>query len=302
MANKHGLNYNATVIATGSYTKFWIISMFLLMPRVLSAAGDANHSEEQNIRLVITKDRGAEVQLEARQAPLAQVFNRIASKTGVRINYSVLPEGLVTATCVGTTVKQVMECLLARKADLVYRYPRQASKADPKSQPEEVWVLGAKFGTDQSNSVVCPSAGNQQQEFPTPTNSITGPEPDHTDELLTMARSKKPEERAEAIGRLMAGGRPGDAAVKATLEAALLDRDARVRVRAISSMAHREGAGAASALQEALRDSDASVRITAVDNAGSDIALLQQALTDNDATVRQLAEIRLAPLLKAGTR
>jgi HEAT repeat protein len=248
----------------------------------------------------MTKDTGVELQLEVRQAPLAQVFASIASKTGVRINYSVLPEELVTATCVGSTVKQVMECLLIGKADLVYRYARQASKPDPKRQPEEVWVLGAKFGTDQSNSVVCPSTGNQQHEFQVAaSNSITGPEPDHTDELLTMARSNVPTERVEAIGRLMSGGRKGDAAVKATLEAALLDPDARVRVRAISSLAHREGAGAAPALQEALRDSDASVRITAVDNAGSDIPLLKQALTDNDSTVRQLAEIKLAPLLKA---
>ena len=279
--------------------KFCMTCLLLLLSGELLAAVDLSKQDEQKIRLIMTKDTGVELQLEVRQAPLAEVFASIASKTGVRINYSVLPEELVTATCVGSTVKQVMECLLIGKADLVYRYARQASKPDPKRQPEEVWVLGAKFGAVQSNSVVCPSTGNQQQEFPAASNSITGPEPDHTDELLTMARSNNPTERVEAIGRLMSGGRKGDAAVKATLEAALLDPDAQVRVRAISSLAHREGAGAAPALQEALRDSDASVRITAVDNAGSDIALLKQALTDNDSTVRQLAEIKLAPLLKA---
>jgi hypothetical protein len=280
-------------------TRLWIVYIILLIPGALLAAGGVVYADGQHIKLVMTQDKGAELQLEARQAPLSQVLDSIASKTGVRINYSILPDGLVTATCVGPTVKQVMECLLARKADLVYRYSQQASKADPDRHPEEVWVLGAKFGTDQSNSVACTSTGSQQQEFPVAANSITGPEPDQTDELVKMASSKIPEERAEAVGRLMAGGRPGDVAVKATLESALLDPDARVRVRAISSLAHREGAGAIPALQEALRDSDASVRITAVDNAGRDIALLKQALTDNDATVRQLAEIRLAPLLKA---
>ena len=113
-----------------------------------------------------------------------------------------------------------------------------------------------------------------------------------------MASSKIPAERAEAIGRLMAGGREGDVAVKETLEAALSDPDARVRVQAISSLAHREGAGASAALHEAMHDSDVSVRLTAVDNAKDDIALLQQALNDSDATVRQLAGIRLEPLLK----
>jgi hypothetical protein len=45
-------------------------------------------------------------------------------------------------------------------------------------------------------------------------------------------------------------------------------------------------------------DSDVSVRLTAVNNAKEDIALLQKALNDSDATVRQLAGIRLEPLLK----
>ena len=73
-------------------------------------------------------------------------------------------------------------------------------------------------------------------------------------------------------------------------------------MQALSSLAHREGAAAvAPALHEALHDSDVSVRLTAVDNAGADVALLQQALTDSDATVRQLAGIRLEPLLKTGS-
>ena len=284
-----------------SVIKFWLISLFLLMSGALSAAVDVSNPEDQNIRLVMTKDSGAELQLEARQAPLAQVLDSIASKTGVRINYSVLPEGLVTATCVGSTVKQVMECLLLRKADLVFRYSRQASKADPKGQPEEAWVLGAKFGTGQASSVVCLSAGTRQQTLPTGGEIKAEQEPDQTDELVKMASSKIPAERAEAIGRLMAGGREGDATVKETLEAALSDPDAKVRVQAISSLAHREGVGASAALHEALHDNDASVRLTAVDNAGNDVALLQQALTDSDATVRQLAGIRLEPLLKTSS-
>ena len=271
------------------------------MSGVLLAAEDVSNPGEQNVRVVITEDMGAELQLEARQAPLAKVLDGIASKTGVRINYSVLPDGLVTATCVGSTVKQVMECLLVRKADLVFRYSQQPSKADPQGQPEEVWVLGAKFVAGQSNSVVCSSAGTQQQTLPTAANTKTDSEPDESDELVKMATSKIPAERAEAIGRLMAGGRGGDVTVRETLEAALSDQDARVRVQAISSLAHREGAGASAALQEALHDSDVSVRLTAVDNARDDIALLQQALNNSDVTVRQLAGIRLEPLLKKGS-
>ena len=279
-------------------TRLWMAIIVLLIPGELLAAVDASNQGEQNIRLVMTKEAGIELQLEVRQAPLAQVLDSIASKTGVRINYSVLPDGLVTATCVGPTVKQVLDCLLVRKADLVFRFSQQPSKADPVGQPEEVWVLGAKFGADQTNSVVCSSLGSQQKKLPESANIKAGLEPDQTDELVKMASSKIPAERAEAIGRLMAGGRKGDPRVKETLEAALADPDARVRVQALSSLAHREGAGASAALHEAMHDSDVSMRLTAVDNAKDDLALLQQALNDSDATVRQLAGIRLEPLLK----
>ena len=279
-------------------TRLWMACTFLLIPGALLAGGDVGNTGEQKIRLVMTKETGVELQLEVRQAPLAQVLDSIANKTGVRINYSVLPDGLVTATCVGSTVKRLMECLLVRKADLVFRFSRQPSKPEPVGRPEEVWVLGAKFGADQTNSVVCSSPGSQQQKLPEPANIKTGLEPDQTDDLVKMASSKIPAERAEAIGRLLAGGRKGDPRVKETLEAALSDPDAKVRVQALSSLAHREGAGASAALHEAMHDSDVSVRLTAVDNAKDDLTLLQQALNDSDATVRQLAGIRLEPLLK----
>lgn len=272
--------------------KFWMTCSFLLISAGALAAANVSNSGEQNVRLVITKDRGAELQLEVRQAPLMKVLNAIADKTGLRINYSVLPDELVTATCVGPTVKQILECLLVRKADIVFRYSPPTSRAYPHGQPVEAWVLGAKFEAGQTNPVVCSLPGTQQ---------TVNAEPDETDDLVKMASSKVPAERAEAIGRMMAAGHKDDISIRKTLETALSDQDARVRVQAISSLAHREGSAAvAPALQEALHDSEASVRLTAIDNAGSDVALLKQALNDSDATVRQLAEIRLAPLLKTG--
>jgi hypothetical protein len=276
----------------------WIIITFLLISGAALSAVNGSNSESSYIRLVMTKDEGAELQLEVRQASLPQVLDSIVRKTGVRINYSFLPDGLVTAICVGSTVKRIVECLLDRKADLVFRCSRQPSKADPRGTPEEVWVLGA----EQANTIVSPSEGTGQQLQTMATTVKPEPEPDETDELLKMASSKIPAQRAEAIGRLMVGGREGDIAVRQTLETALSDPDAIVRVRAVSSLAHRETAMViAPVLQEALRDKDVSVRLTAVDNAGGDVALLQQALKDSDATVRQLAGIRLEPLLKTGS-
>jgi hypothetical protein len=95
--------------------------------------------------LLINDNEGSEFQLEVRQMPLAQVFDSIALKTHVPIHYSALPEGLVTATCVGTTLVKVLECLLDRKADLIVRYPRNVDKSENKRQLAEAWVLGSRL-------------------------------------------------------------------------------------------------------------------------------------------------------------
>ncbi len=279
----------ATLIAN----KIWISVWFWVIPGMLCAAGNGNSVDAQIIRVAMSKDNGAELQLEARQAALAQVLDELTGKTGVRINYSVLPDGLVTATCVGSTLKRVLECLLAGKADLIFRYSGQPTKSEPQGQPAEAWVLGAKFGSGQVNAIVCSSPESQQQLFSMSTKPAIEPEAAQTDELMKMAKSESHAERAEAVGRLLSVGPKGDASIKETLETALADPDATVRMRALASLAHREGAGASAALQEALHDSNVGVRLTAVDNAGNDVALFQQALTDSDAMVRQLAATRL---------
>ena len=271
--------------------KFWVICLALLMSGVLSASIDVNKVAGQDDWLVITKQSDAELQLKVTQAPLANVLDSIANKTGVRMNYSVVPDDLVTATCIGSTVKQVLECLLVGKADLVFRYADTLSKTDIQPQIEEVWVVGEKSGKAQI-SVKASSA--------TTGNISANPEPDQTAALLKMTSSNTPAERVEAMGRLLAAGQKGDVAVKQVLVAGLADPDPMVRVRALSSLAHREGADASGALREALHDSNVAVRLTAVDNAGGDEALLQQALTDSEETVRQLAELRLKQLSKAG--
>ena len=272
--------------------KFGVTCLVLSMSGVVLASIDVSKVAGQDDWLVITKQLDAELQLNVTQAPLANVLASIAHKTGVRMNYSVVPDDLVTATCAGSTVKQVLECLLAGKADIVFRYADTLSKTDAQPQIEEVWVVGEKSGKGQVTV--------KASSVTTIENSGTKSEPDQTAVLLKMTSSNTPAERVEAMGRLLAAGQKGDVAVKQVLTAGLADPDPLVRVRALSSLAHREGGDASGALHEALQDSNVAVRLTAVDNAGGDAALLQQALTDSDATVRQLAELRLKQLSKAG--
>ncbi len=270
--------------------KCWVTCLTLLMSGVLLASIDINKVAGQDDWLVITKQLDAELQLKVTQAPLANVLDSIAHKTGVRMNYSVVPDDLVTATCVGSTVKQVLECLLVGKADIVFRYADTLSKTDVQPQLEEVWVVGEKSGKGQVNV---------KASSTTTETSSTKSESDQTAALLKMTSSNAPAERVEAMGRLLAAGQKGDVAVKQVLVAGLVDPDPMVRVRALSSLAHREGTDASGALHEALHDSNVAVRLTAVDNAGGDETLLQQALTDSEETVRQLAELRLKQLSKA---
>ncbi len=245
--------------------------------------------------LVMSDNKGSQLQLEVRQMPLAQVLDAIAQKTRVTIHYSVLPEGLVTATCVGTKLKQVLECLLDRKADLIVR---NSAKTDSKGQLAEAWILGSRLygGTAKSD---CPISTGQMENPGSLTlrqnEQDTDAELDRTDELLKTAQSKNSIDRADAIGALLADGREGDPNVKAALEQALTDQDANVS-QAISSLSHREGSGAAAAIQQALQDSAVDVRLMAVDGITDDVALLQQAINDSDETVRSLAAVKLGQL------
>ncbi|NOT12213.1 MAG: HEAT repeat domain-containing protein [Methylococcaceae bacterium] len=245
--------------------------------------------------------------LEVRQMPMAQVLDAVARKAHVIIHYSVLPEGLVTATCGGSTLKQVLECLLNRKADIIVRSPQNSTKTNNQAeQLVEAWILGSKL-TNSSTPENCVATSGQANEqtvdnisfMLSQDGSIAETELDQTKaELLKSAQSQNSAEREEAVGALLTAGHQDDPDIKAALEKALSDPDANVRAQAISNLALREGSGAAGAIQEALHDSSADVRLSAVDGIIDDIPLLQQALNDSDETVRSLATSKLELLVQ----
>lgn len=254
--------------------------------------------------LVMTDSKGSEFQLKVKQMPLAQVLDSIAHKTQVPIHYSILPEGLVTATCVGATLKQVLECLLNGKADLIVNNPQGLANSDSKGQVAEAWILGSRLAdaTDTATATAiaeCPISVGQTADNGSFTLSqkLQDAEAaaDRIDELLKTAQSKNPTDREEAIGQLLAEAQ-GNPEINAVLERALTDPDENVRAQAISSLAHREGANATGAIQVALNDDSADVRLMAVDSITNDVGLLQQAVNDSDETVRSLATVKLEQL------
>ena len=253
------------------------------------------------IDLVITSNESAELTLEVVQMPLSQVLDTIAVKSHIPIHYSVLPEGLVTATCAGSTLKQVLECLLDKKTNFIMNYAHRNNPINQKDQASEVWILGSNFEPTRNNEecAVKQSVVNNDHLTFQENASTENSEANQTESLLIMAQSKNASERASAMGALLAEGRVGDPHVKAVLEQGLTDTDANVRAQAISSLAHREGNAVLPAIQEALRDRSADVRLMAVDGITDDVALLQQAINDNDETVRNLAKLKLDALMHA---
>jgi len=250
---------------------------------------------EEAVRVILTQDAGAELQLEARQLSLPQILKKITEETGVPIHYSVLPKELVTATCVGTTVKQVLECLFDKKADLIFRYAKNASKNVSLKRPAEVWVMGTNFGAEEACTMAVMQARNPVAGMQAQAGDTKG-----VDKLLEQIKTQDPEQRADAVALLAAEGPKNDANVNSALVSALSDKNADVRAQAVFGLARRESGDAPAALQNAMQDGDVSVRLMAVGNAGDNAALLQQALDDSDETVRAYAATKLEELSNTG--
>jgi HEAT repeat protein len=238
------------------------------------------------------------------------VFDRIARETGVQVHYSALPPVLITATCRGATVKQILECLLGPNMNLIFRYPRGPSGGDLQGQPVEAWVMGMSHGTGQRLEGVgdmgpCPIAGAQgdggrpgRLDASTKTEPVAT-DPELTETLVRTAGSEDPTKRVSALSQL-AVERPVDPGiVQEILQTALSDKDPNVRGQAVYAVVRRGGVEAAAVLQDALQDSALPVRLMAVDGLGTDeesVALLKQALADSDQAVRELAAMKLKSL------
>lgn len=261
-----------------------IFGLLLWLPGVLMA--------ESGIHFMMDEAGDTSLRLEMRQTSLADTLNEIAGKTGLLVHSSALPLGLFSVTCMEATLTEILQCLLDKKADFIFRYSQ--------SKPVEVWVLGADFSQDNVVSkararvperVVEKVLGNGQ-------NAADNDSDEEIAKLLEKATDNNPALRMDAIAGLADKGIANDLAVHKALTEALSDPDVQVREQAVSSLARREGDRAAAELQSALRDSDASVRLMVVDSAGENAALLQHALSDSDETVRALAAMKLDELSK----
>ena len=275
-----------------------VIPAILALPLQVMAATTGmpyKVSDSTDVRLIVSANKGSELELEVRQAPLAQVLDSLARQINIPIHYSVLPNNLVTATCVGATLKEILACLIAEKAGVVFRYSKTAVNGQDIA---EAWIMGSTLAELPGQNVGCAALtlNSNSKSSAKPTGKQHESEQDRVGELLAMAKSKNPEDRASAMGAILSDEIKGTPAIKVALEGALTDQDAAVRAQAVSTLARLEGNDAGAVLQEALHDRDVDVRLMAVDGITDDVTLLSQALNDSDETVRGLAAIKLEAL------
>jgi hypothetical protein len=275
------------------------VTVLWCLPLAAPAVGNAPaNSGEARVSVTQGDGRARSIQVEARQASLAEVLEAVARETGVRLKHSDLPEDMLATVCKGATVEAVVECLVGTRANLVYRYPESK---DGKRVPEEIWVKGkVSLPAGAASAAADPvKEGGSPAAAGTVKNGLSTPPPSSpqaTQKALEMAAAADAAQKLEGLSQLAGQGSADDAAVRRTLERALSDEDPSARAQALYGLSRLEGAGAVGMLQDALHDSDVSVRLMAVDSAGADAqgaALLQQALGDADETVREFAAMRL---------
>lgn len=281
--------------ATGKLVCLALATAFLVNP----AAAEATKDKQEIYRLAAGRHRGVEWRLEVRQMPLAKALDNIAKQTGVPIHFSGLPDNLVTATCAGSALKMVLECLLNKKTDLIVRYSHAADRPNNNGPIAEVWVIGSRPGSasSSSNKDSASMARNAGTDIAKHRQARVKPEK-LKHRLIQKSQSADAMQRADAISALLSLQKRGDPDIKAILEQALNDQDARVRAQAISTYAHLEGSEASDAIQQAMQDSSTDVRLMAVDGITDDMALLQEAVNDSDETIRSLARIKLDKLIE----
>lgn len=278
--------------------------MALLLLPVLGWSGpkgsDPALAYESGIGLQVIADEN--FRLNARNVPSRKIIERIRQKTGTALNYTSLPEVLITVSCSGAIV-DLLKCVLGDSNNMIVSYGENAEVAASAAIPEAIWILGSSGGPMDSGfeSLAPPPCGPAQSDseqepgLNSPGKKATLSQQEK-DALLKQLNSPDLSSRAEAITRL-AGVVYADEDFD-LLQDALNDEHPSIRAQAISTLAAHKASGFDHdpILSQAMLDPDASVRLMAVSNAGEDEPLLLMALEDADPNVRVLANIKLEQL------
>lgn len=238
-------------------------------------------------------EKNGQITLTVVQTSLQSVLQHIARQHRFPIHFSSLPEQLINTTCTGANLPQVLACLLQNKADVIVRYQPDGAKHKIKPLIAEAWIVQSTANQTDVNPghPVLTTTNDNAQSQASKANETA--KKHGFDKLLAQAQSHDSQQKAVALGALLAAGRKDDPILRDVLEQALTDQNPEVRAQALSTLAHREGNDVLAAIQQGLHDESEDVRLIAVEGIKDDIALLQQMINDKDEAVQSLAEIKL---------
>ena len=238
---------------------------------------DRNHQVSSSVGLLRSVD--GEWRLQAQQADLLQLMDKIAEQAHLTVHYSLLPATTVTATCIGANVVELLQCVFNGSANIVSR------KAISQSTRDEIWVMSSSLAGNVVGSTSCQNAL---------ATKLVDEGADRLEEWLKQAKAKDTEQRAQAIAELGHADTAYGAKVRDVLQSALNDHQPKVRARAIAAFAGREGEAATSEqLRKALQDKSIDVRMSAIDMIEKDETLLQLGAQDKEQSVREMARLKL---------
>jgi hypothetical protein len=271
--------------------KFYFLAAALLLSQFL-AADDVVATAKiavQPLQLTLSQHPGIELLLESRQAPLDDILKQISLKSGVAINYSVLPQQTVTATCAGSTVTELLICLLGPDINLAYRFQETAKHTAPNTirHPAEIWLLGSSLSHCQTNQA--PPIAELSQLPTTLDETAVSNLQDH---LIEKVQDPNPEVRAKNILALSYDQEIDNEIIQSILLEALEDSAAIVRAQAVSALVRRDADAAKGTLLQTLMDDAPDVRMKAITLINDDAALLPL-LEDEDGDVRLIAETKI---------
>lgn len=271
------------------YKKIALPIITTLLAAFLSFAQADSASAPKWIRVQTLNDTILEV--DAKNAELSQLLDKLGLASGVRLHYSVLPQQAVTATCVGP-IKAVLSCLLGGAVNTSFRYAKDSSGRTIEDKPVEVWLMGSSLVSPAS-----PCFNTNVSNTGIDTTVSTDSPIEQTRGLMKQLKSKNADERSDAIVRLNAFTTFPDETTLSALRHLLNDKSAKVRSQALNALTNLQGEEAMyPVLQQALGDQDSDVRAMAISLIEKDMTLLQQATQDADPANREMAQGRLDSL------
>lgn len=275
--------------------------LFMLCSRLGMALEDkVDVGNAATIRFFPSGKAGAELNLLVENAPLSRVLEVISAKSNIAIHFTVLPTESVTANCHGANIKELLSCLLGEQAGIVVRYRQGLTSENQQYMPSEAWLLDIVSVLSRSWHKSADIPTDQSGTAPETSDIESKADAAAIEKLLDQA--KHPEQRAQAIAMLANAGGKQDERVRQTIKDAMTDDKPEVRAQAVFALAKREGEVPQADMLQALQDTNSDVRLMAVESIGNDIGLLQVAVQDFDPNVRQLANMKLASLAKAGSQ